>query len=305
MHYVTDVALVDAHAESDGGDDASGLPAHEPTLNRLALLMGQTRVVGLGLKPVLAQVLGNLLGGFLQGHIDDARLPDTLAHPLQKTATLVLAAHRFNQQIEVRPVESGGHHIVWCNGELRLHVGDHLGRGGRGQQQGLGDIELALVVRQLQVIGAEVVTPLGNAVRLVHHQQRDRHLLQEVAKALVLQALHGNHQDLQLATARPRHHLVGVVATLGRINTRCRDPVALQERQLVLHQRQQRRDHQCQVRQQQGGQLITQGLARPGRENRRCRTSGQHRTDCRFLARPELWITKDLFEGVVHKRSLR
>ncbi|MNE33937.1 hypothetical protein D3C80_1276350 [compost metagenome] len=81
--------------------------------------------------------------------------------------------------------------------------------------------------------------------------------------------------------------------------------LASQERQLVLHQRQQRRDHQCQVRQQQGGQLITQGLARPGRENCRSRTSGQHRTDCRFLARPELWITKDLFEGVVHKRSLR
>ena len=139
---------------------------------------------------------------------------------------------------------------------------------------------------------------------LIHHQQRDRHALQEVAKALVLQALHGNHQDLQLARTRPGHDVIGIIAALGRVDAARRDTVALQETQLVLHQRQQRRHHQRQVRQQHGGKLITQGLAGTGGENRRRRTTGQHGTDHRLLAQTKLWITKDLLEGVVHKLSL-
>ncbi|MNP76304.1 hypothetical protein D3C76_1735150 [compost metagenome] len=81
--------------------------------------------------------------------------------------------------------------------------------------------------------------------------------------------------------------------------------MALQERQLILHQRQQWRDHQRQVRQQYGRQLITKGLAGTGGENCRRRAPRQYRADRRLLARPKLWITENLFQGVVHKLSLR
>ena len=40
VHHIADVALVDAHAESDGRDDAIGLPGHEAFLDRLALIVG-------------------------------------------------------------------------------------------------------------------------------------------------------------------------------------------------------------------------------------------------------------------------
>ena len=154
-------------------------------------------MVRLGLDAVTLQVLGNVFGGFLQGDVDNARLARTLSHPLHQAPTLVLAAHRFHQQIEVGPIETGGHHVFGGDGKFSLHVGDDFRRCRGSQQQGLRDVELPLVVRQLEVVRAEIVPPLGDAMRLIHDQQRDRHLLQEVAEAFVFQPLHGDHQDLQ------------------------------------------------------------------------------------------------------------
>ena len=305
MHHVADIGLVDAHAEGDGGDNAVQLPAHELLLDSLPLLMGQAGVIGRGRNFVPTQVLGDLLGGLLQGDVDDTRLPEVPAQPFHQPAMLVLATDRFHQQVQVRPIETGGDHIIRCNGELGLHIGDHFRRCGGGQQQGLGNTELALIVRQLQIVRTEIVAPLGNTVRLVHHQQGNLHLLEKVAKALVLQAFHGNHQDLQLAGARPGHHRIGFIAALGRVDARRRNAVPLQKRQLVLHQRQQRRHHQRQVWQEQRRQLITQGLAGTGRKDRRRRTPGQYRTDRCLLTVAKLWITKNPLEGVVHKLSLR
>ena len=148
MHHVADVALVDAHAKRDGGDDAIGAPTHKALLDALAFIVGQTGVIGLGLDAVAVQMLGNLLGGFLQGDVDDARLIGPLRHPFDQSPTFVVAAHRLYQQVEIGPVEARGHHIVGRNGKLRLHIGNHLGRRCSRQQQCLWDIELALVVRQ-------------------------------------------------------------------------------------------------------------------------------------------------------------
>ncbi len=219
MHHVADVTLVDAHAKRDGGNDAIGAPAHKALLDALALIVGQAGVIGLGLNAMAVQVLGNLFSGFLQRDIDDTRLMRPLAHPGDQAPTFVRTGNRFHQQVEVGPVEACGDDILRCNGELRLHVGNHLGRGRGRQQQGLWDIELALVVRQLQIVRAKVMAPFGNTVRLVHHQQRNLYALQEMTEALVLQTLHGNHQDFQLARACAGHHVIGVIAALRRIDT--------------------------------------------------------------------------------------
>ena len=80
-----------AHAEGNGGDDAIGLPPHKPTLNTLALIMGQTCVIGLGLDAVAVQVFGDLLGGFLQGDIDNSRRGDnSLRRDLSRRGELSL-----------------------------------------------------------------------------------------------------------------------------------------------------------------------------------------------------------------------
>ncbi|MNN75959.1 hypothetical protein D3C81_1922930 [compost metagenome] len=81
-------------------------------------------MIRLGLNAVALKVISDVLSSFLQGHVDDARLPRTLGHPLDQPPALVLATYRFDQQIEVGPVETGGHHIVSGDSEFGLHVGD-------------------------------------------------------------------------------------------------------------------------------------------------------------------------------------
>ena len=134
-------------------------------------------------------------------------------------------------------------------------------------------------------------------MRLVYDQQGDRHLSDKIAKTLVLQPLHRDHQDLQLAAARAIHHLRGLLAALRRIDAGRGDAMGMQERQLILHQRQQRRNHQGQVWQMQGRQLIAQRLARTGGKDRRRRATGEHGADHRFLAGTQLIETEDTFEG--------
>ena len=198
MHHIADVAFVDAHAEGNGGDDAVQLPAHELTLDAFALIVGQTGVIGAGADPVLIQVLGDVLGRLLQGDVDNTRLALTLTHPLHQPLTLGSAGNRFDPQIEIGAIKTGGDDIGFSNRELGLHVHNDRGRGGGREQQHLWDIELTLVVRKLQIVRTEVMAPLRNTVRLVHHQQRNRDLLQKMSEALVFQALDRNHQNFQL-----------------------------------------------------------------------------------------------------------
>ncbi len=99
---------------------------------------------------------------------------------------------------------------------------------------------------QQPVMGAEIVPPVGNAVRLVDDQQRDlrrdarQHL---TAKALVRQALGRNQQDVDLPSGqfaldcRPVVHVVGV-------DRGGADAHPFRRSDLVSHQRQQRRDQE-------------------------------------------------------------
>ena len=236
MHHIADIAFINAHPEGDGGNDAVQLPAHELALDALALLMGQTGVVSVGADAVLVEVFGNLLGGPLQRDIDDARLADARAHPLHQALALGCTADRLDPQVKIGAIETGSDDIRLGNGEFGLHIRNDIGRGSRRQQQGLRDIELTLVVGELQIVRAEVMPPLGNTVRFVHHQQGNRYLLQKVTEALVFQALDRDHQDLQFARFGPGHDVAGVLTALRRIDAGRGNAVALQKRQLVLHQ---------------------------------------------------------------------
>ena len=97
------------------------------------------------------------------------------------------------------------------------------------------DVELTLVIRQFQIVRPKVMPPLRDAVRFIHHQQGNRHLLQKVAKAFVFEPFNRNHQNLQFTRFSAGHDGIGLIAALRRINTGRGNPMALQKCQLVLH----------------------------------------------------------------------
>ena len=119
-------------------------------------------------------------------------------------------------------------------------------------------------VGEAEVVGAEVVPPLRDAVRLVHHEQAHPHPGHRLEEPGRREALRRHVQQAQLAGGRaPQRRGVRRAVALGVDE---RDPVAEpaggQRLHLVLHQRHQRRDHHREVVAQQGGKLVAERLAR-------------------------------------------
>jgi hypothetical protein len=173
-------------------------------------------------------------------------------------------------QVQRRAVQLAAEH-EGAGAHLLGDVVDDPGvrRGGGGQHRGAGR-QLVEQRADAPVVGAEVVPPVGDAVRLVDHQQpgRRRQLRQHgVTEAGVVQPLGADQQDVDLAA------LDGVVDLLPLLDVRAvhgdRDGAGpLGSRDLVAHEGQQRADDDgrpCPAGTQQGGgHEVDRRLAPPG-----------------------------------------
>ena len=137
--------------------------------------------------------------------------------------------------------------------------------GGGGGQRDPRDLGPALVQhRQLQVVGPEVVPPLGHAVRLVDGEQGDGAAVQQLDGLPHAQPLGRQVEQVELAGE------VGVLdlAPLERLLRRVEEPGAHAERgqrvDLVLHEGDQRRDDDAGALPDQRGHLVAERLAAAG-----------------------------------------
>ena len=124
-------------------------------------------------------------------------------------------------------------------------------------------------------------------MRLVDREERDPRLAQLRQEALVVEALRRDVEQLQLTAAQTVGdcaHLDGVEA---RVEPRRVDALPREEVDLVLHQRDQRRDDDRHAVEQQRRELVAEALARPGREDGERRAAGEERVDDLLLARAE------------------
>lgn len=127
--------------------------------------------------------------------------------------------------------------------------------------------------RDIQEGWPEIVSPLRNAMRFVNHQEPDT--LSSVRVEQVNERRLGE-------TFRRDEHDTGCVGrdALQRIALRSGGQRAVDQRAidagrqqlvgLILHQRDERRDHQRDAVEMQGGQLIAQGFTGAGRHCRQC-----------------------------------
>ena len=152
--------------------------------------------------------------------------------------------------------------------ELLLDVGDHAVVGGRRRAQhrdAVGQPREHLL--DPPVVGPEVVPPVADAVRLVDHQQTDAVDEQRQhagAELRVVEPLGADQQQVDRVGVDQRAHLVPLVA-VGRVDRVRPDPQPLGGRDLVAHQRQQRRDDErrpgAALAQQRGGDEVDGPLA--------------------------------------------
>ena len=294
-HVVVDdiahIGFVNAHAEGVGGHHDRPAVELKVVLICLALLLGQPGVVPGGGDAPLAQGGADLLHAGAGGAVDDAALSAPLLDQVQQGGQLSLGAPHVQEQVGA--VETGD----LAQGILQLqalrNVVPHLccgggGEGGHHRAAGEGVQKLG----DLQIAGAEVLSPLGDAVGLVHGHQRDGNFPGESGKSLAAQALRRDIQQLVGPLIGPAVHQPDLVRGQRAVEVGGVHPGLPQGGHLVLHQRDEGGDHQSDPGQHQSGDLVAQGFSASGGHDPQDVPPGENRTDQPLLTRAEAVIAE-------------
>ncbi len=162
----------------------------------MALTVRQPRVVRRSLDPGLAELPRHLLDPFSREGVDD---PGLLLSAGEKTHQLAEGLVLFHDGIaDVRAVkaceEAGG----VLQPQARDDVAPGLRVSGRGERHHRDMREDLAQDAELGVLGAEVVPPLGDAVRLVNGEEGDVQALDPLDETVGKEPLGGHVEELQL-----------------------------------------------------------------------------------------------------------
>ncbi len=245
VHHEAHVRAIDPHPERDGGDHDVDALVEERFLIPAAHIVGQPGVVRRRPQAFSLQPDGQRLDFTARSAIDNAGLARVAFENLQKLAMEIAAAQDAVGQ--VRPVERTDEDRRILQTQLGNNVAaDALGRGRRERvQRHVGKI--VAQAAELPVLGTKIVAPLADAVRFVDGDEPHAGLLQHAAKPLAPlahQPLRRHVQQTALVVAQARQHRVAFVGCQRAVQIRGRHAVDAQAVDLILHQRNQRRDDQ-------------------------------------------------------------
>ena len=303
---VAHVGLVDAHAESDRGDD------HLDALHEEGVLVGGARrgvhagVVGQRADAVGHEQFRELLDLLAAQAVDDAALALVLLDETDDLAVHVVLGPDL--VVEVRTVERRLENRGVGHAQVLLDVELHLG-GGRGRQ---GDqrrrTDLVDDRPDTAVLRAEVMAPLRDAVRLVDGVERNPYLAQERHVVLLGERLGGEIEQFGLAV----EHVLADLRHGSLVERRIqemRDPRLGREGahgvDLVLHQGDQRRYDDRNAVHQHGRQLVAQRLAAARGHQHEGILAFQHIADHRFLVPLERRKAEVLLQLVMQQGRIK
>ena len=246
---------------------------------------------------LIAEKSSGLVDLLARQAVDDTCVATTLAEEGHQ-----LLARRFlgHDAVEdVRPVETGKETLGALQVQALddLFAGAHVGGGGQGDARHMRE-QLGQLA-QLQVFRAEVMAPLRHAVGLVDGEQRDVQLAQEIEHARLHQALGRQVQHLQLTAAHAPGQLTLLLGVQGGVQRGRSHPKLIERGDLVVHQRDQRRNHHREAGAQQPRHLKTQRLAAAGgHQYQRIAAVGHAFDDC-CLAPTETVVADDILENAL------
>ena len=291
-----DIGLVDAHAERIGRHHDL-----DAVVQKVVLILPPGIGVELGVvrrcpdAPALQQAGGlvHLPGG---AAINDARMVPLPEHQFQQNAGFLAGQGAAGLEVEVRAVEAGRDLVGVFQFEAAPDIVPDVGRGRRCERPDDRAPGQAVHERlDAEVAGAEVLPPLADAVGLVHRHHADLPLLREPLETRHLQPLRGHVDDLIPALPRTAEHQGFLVVGQAVVQERRRHTGLHQRPHLILHQADQRRDHDGDARQQQRGHLVADGLARTGGHHGQNVLPGQQPGDDLLLTGAEAIIAEHFF----------
>ena len=309
MDDAADVRLVDAHAEGDGRNDARDLAREELVMRLAPRRIGQTRVVRSdgGVRREALQGLGRGLDLAARRAVDDRRAAGTqgLGDGLQRAHEARVAAAPAAEP-QVGTIEALGCDVeARPQAEVVLDVrADPVGGRRREGDQGHVFGDAVAEAGERPVRRAEVVAPLGDAVRLVDRNEGQADGDEGVGEALVDRLLGGRVHEPERAAAR-----AVLDAPVGlRRPQEARDVAArrhVERPDLIHHEAHERRDHEDHaVTAHERRQLVNERLAGARRPVNCGVRAAQDRVHCSLLAIAERVVTPDLAQRPGHRGAV-
>ncbi len=156
--------------------------------------------------------------------------------------------------------------------------------------------------RELQVLGAEIVSPLGNAVGLVDGEKGQFAGFVEGIEhrqgAVEEQTLGGDIDQIEGVAEHGLFDGLGLAPVQGRIEAGRPDAGLGQRIDLVLHEGDERRDDDSAAGSQQGRNLVAEAFAAAGGHEHQGVAAVAHMADDLLLATAEGWIAEDSLQDV-------
>ena len=267
VYHEAHVALVDTHAEGDGGHDDIHLLHEELVLVLGPHLVVKSGMVGEGFDAVDDQQLRQVFHLLAREAVDDAALAGIF---LDIAYNLLVQLHRVARLgthlvVEVGAVEARDEGVGLLHAEvfddILLHLGG--GRSGEGQDRHLG-VDGGDGVAQAAVFGTEVVAPFRDAVGLVDGEERDGDLLQELHRLGFREGLRCHIEQFRATLQEVFLHLVGLHPREGGVEEVGHAVAArsiAHRVHLVLHQCNQGRDHDGRPFRNHRRKLVAEALA--------------------------------------------
>jgi hypothetical protein len=234
-------------------------------------------------------------------------MPDWPRRPGKAQDLLARAVLDRKGQVDIGPVkaaqEDGGRHTAKQPRD-DLGAGFLIRRGGKGGER---HVQRAAQLADAQVIRAEIMAPLADAMRLIDRDHRAIDPPQHRHRGCRGKPLGRHVEQLQHPGIQLGKDLLGLFLGIARGQCPGFDPSLAQGAHLIAHQRNQRRDHHRHPVTTQRRQLETQRFPAPGRHDCQGVLPRKHGIDNLFLALPIGSKAKDRMQkadGIRHIYSI-
>ena len=245
------------------------------------------------------QVGSHFFGAFTRQAVDDATLAAMTAYYIDNGAQAFPFLICFTHiEAQIRAVETADENARIAQAKLLHNIG-FSNLVGSGCERKNGHIGETLGEHsQLRILRAEIMPPLRHTVRFVDGNHRHFYAFLQSSN-LSHKALRRDVENFYLATtATVENQAIGIfiVAAIQSFGIHA---VGLQGIHLVLHQRNERRHHQCHAIEHKSRYLVANRLASAGGHQHQSIASGHHIVDNLLLLRAKGIIAVYRFQKLI------
>lgn len=303
-----DVGLVDAEAEGDGADKDVNLFAHPAFLIGAAGGGVHLAVIADSGDAVLLEEIDEFTDAGDGGAIDDDVAAAGLADGFEDQGVLLGLLGFADDVAKIFTAEAGDGFEGIAKRELLDNVVPDLlrGAGGEGGDGEIGNERAEFA--ELAILGAEIVSPLGDAVGFVDGEERDGHVFEPAFGGVHDGAFGGDVDEAEFAGGGFLAKFAAIGFEDGAVEEDGGDAHLVELGDLVLHESDEGRDDDGGAGGvENGGKLVAEGFAAAGGHDDADVAAGIERADDFFLAGAEGRVAPVALEGreVTVERSRR